>query len=128
MKHNKSGVEVLLDEIAPNNGWTIERNWCEWTAVMKGPKGVHSILAMLQDATVGDEEKFVIPMPHFYTEVKGAAGTADASGLASAIQDTPGVVAGKAHGRMLGRQSSVAIRVHSRPDGSGSAMVATASS
>ena len=128
MKHNKSGVEVLLDEIAPKNGWTIESNWCEWTAVMKGTKGVHSILAMFQDATVGYEEKFVIPMPHFYTEVKGAAGTADASGLASAIQDAPGEVAGKAHGRRLGRQSSVASSVHSLPDGSGSAMVATASS
>ena len=67
------------------------------------------------------------PCRTFFTDFKGAAGTADASGLAGAIQDTPGVVAGKAHGRRLGMQSSVASSVHYLPDASGSAMVATES-
>ena len=65
--HNHSQTSVDLEEIHPKQGWTIAENWNEWTAVMKGPKGVHGILQLFSDTefSANDEDKYVIPLPLF---------------------------------------------------------------
>ena len=118
MLHNHSGISIDLEEIHPTKGWTISENWNEWTAQMKGPKGVHSILQLFTDTenSTKDEDKFMIPMPTFILEVKNLQ---QEQGITPGSSGDGAAAAKRAGARSLARHASVASSCVSAPSGSG---------
>ena len=118
MVHNQSETKIDLEEIHQKKGWSISENWNEWTAQMKGPKGVHGILQLFVDSvnSTRDEEKFLIPMPTFIFEVNNLQ---QEQGITPGSSGDGAATAKRAGARSLARHASVASSCVRAPSGSG---------